>query len=82
MSPCRGQTPAIERVALRRVTAEAVAVLAILDRQASGQAAGDSLWRGLFATEGYARLHAREASMHRDFSDSTLPTAPGRCAGR
>ena len=64
------QAPGTDRVALRLDTAEAVAVLAILERQASAQPVGDSAWRALFATEGYVRLKAREASLHRDFSDS------------
>ncbi|HSD30674.1 MAG TPA: DUF5700 domain-containing putative Zn-dependent protease [Gemmatimonadales bacterium] len=64
------QAPGTDRVALRLDTAEAVAVLAILERQASGQPVGDSAWRALFAAEGYVRLKAREAGLHRDFSDS------------
>lgn len=64
------QAPGADRVALRLDTAEAVAVLGILGRRASGRTVSDSDWRALFATEGYTRLRAREASLHRDFSDS------------
>jgi putative zinc-dependent peptidase DUF5700 len=64
------QAPGADPVALRLDTAEAVAVLAILERQASARPVGDSAWRALFATEGYVRLKAREATLHRDFSDS------------
>jgi hypothetical protein len=71
--PARGwaQTPSADRVALRLDTAEAVAVLGILQHQASARAVSDSAWRALFATEGYMRLEAREASVHRDFSEAT-----------
>ena len=69
-APGRAQAPSADRVTLRLDTAEAVAVLGILTRQASGRAAAESAWRALFASEGYARLKAREASLHRDFSDS------------
>jgi putative zinc-dependent peptidase DUF5700 len=66
----RAQLPVDDHVALRLDTAEAVAVLGILARRASGRAVPDTAWRGLFATEGYTRLKTREASLHRDFSDS------------
>ncbi|HEY6060622.1 MAG TPA: DUF5700 domain-containing putative Zn-dependent protease [Gemmatimonadales bacterium] len=71
-SPAPGwaQTPSVDRVALRLDTTEAVAVLGILERRAADRAVPDSVWRALFATEGYTRLQAREASLHRDFSDS------------
>jgi len=66
----RAQLPVDDHVALGLDTAEAVAVLGILERRAFGRAVSDSAWRALFATEGYTRLQAREASLHRDFSDS------------
>lgn len=69
-APGRAQTPSPDRVTLRLDTAEAVAVLRILTRQVSGPSTTDSAWRALFASEGYTRLKAREASLHRDFSDS------------
>lgn len=66
----RAQAASSDRVALRLDTAEAVAVLGILTRRVSGRAVSESAWRALFASEGYTRLKAREASLHRDFSDS------------
>src|ERR1044071_2204689 len=64
------QAPPAGRVHLRFETAEARAVLTILDAERSGRPASDTDWRGLFSSEGYVRLKAREAAMHRAFSDS------------
>ncbi len=45
------------------------AVLAILEKRATGGSVADADWQRLFATEPYVRLKKREASMHRDFTD-------------
>ena len=50
-------------------TAEAEAALAILQRLDAREPVDDALWARLFASDGYVRLKAREASMKRDFTD-------------
>lgn len=55
---------------LRFDVAESQAVLAILDKAAQKKAIGDGDWNNLFATEGYARLKVREASVRRPFEDA------------
>lgn len=58
---------ATDRVQLSVDTAEAVAVLQYLQT-------GQSHWPELFATAGYRRLKAREAGLHREFTDSDFAT--------
>lgn len=58
-----------ERVALSIDTSAAAAVLAILDKSASGEAVPEGYWSALFATEPYVRLKTREAAMKRAFTD-------------
>ena len=58
-----------DRVQLRLDASEAEAVLAIIQKHASGGAIADADWQQLFSTEPYARLKRREASLHRDFTD-------------
>jgi hypothetical protein len=58
------------RLELAFDTSEAVAVLGILDRERAGAAVDPAAWNALFATEPYRRLKAREAAMHRAFTDS------------
>jgi predicted metal-dependent hydrolase len=60
---------AADRVQFKLDTSEADAVLSILNKNAGGQAVGNSDWQKLFTSEPYLRLKKREASMHRDFSD-------------
>jgi hypothetical protein len=57
------------RVNLQLNSDEAVAVLAILDKQNAKQQISDSDWQHLFSTEPYLRLKKREASLHIGFSD-------------
>ena len=57
------------RIQLKLNSDEANAVLAILERRASGATVADADWEHLFATEPYIRLKKREAGMHRDFTD-------------
>jgi hypothetical protein len=59
------------RVSLRIDTAEAEAVLALVD-QAAGGSTTDAAWRRLFDSEGYRRLEARERSMQRPFDRDEL----------
>jgi len=68
---CLGQSPA-GRVHLRLDTAEAQRVLDILESEQRGESVADTAWQQLLATPGYARLKAREAAMHRPFTDSTF----------
>lgn len=68
--PGAAQAPRDARVQLRFDTTEARAVLTILDAERSGRSVSEADWRGLFSTEGYVRLKAREAAMHRAFADS------------
>ncbi len=66
-SPAAGETA--NRIQLQFNTSEADAVLAILEKRATGSSVADADWQRLFATEPYVRLKKREASMHRDFTD-------------
>ncbi len=52
------------------VTDEADAVLAILAKKAAAEPIADTDWKRLFASEAYARLKKREASLNRNFEDS------------
>lgn len=61
-----------ERIALKLDTAQASAVLALLDAGASGVPESDPRWQRVFASEGHVRLKAREAGMRRPFADSTF----------
>lgn len=61
-------------VKLRIDTAEADAVLQILDKRAAGAAITDADWARLFGTEGYVRLKQRELSMKREFTDDAFRT--------
>ena len=58
-----------DRVRLILDTSEAEAVLAIVDRSASGKPVSEADWKRLFSSEPYVRLKRREASLHRDFTD-------------
>lgn len=62
----------VPRVDVRLVTDEPEAVLAILAKRAAGQPVEDSDWQRLFRSEGYQRLKKREASLKRDFEDTTF----------
>ena len=59
----------VDRIQLTLDTDEAEAVLAILDKRATGTIVTEGDWQRLFATGPYIRLKKREAAMHRDFSD-------------
>jgi hypothetical protein len=61
-----------ERIALTLDTAQAAAVLALLEHGGTGVAASDPRWQRLFASEGHGRLKDREAGMGRPFADSTF----------
>jgi hypothetical protein len=54
---------------VRIVTDEADAVLAILQKQNSGEPIADADWERLFSCEGYVRLKQREQSLKRSFED-------------
>jgi hypothetical protein len=58
-----------DRIQLQLNSDEAEAVLAILDKRAADAAVTENDWQRLFASEGYIRLHQREAAMQRDFTD-------------
>ncbi len=70
-APCRAQGPA-NRLQLRFDTSEAVAVLGILAKERAHQAVDSADWARLLVTEPYRRLKAREAYMHRAFTDSAF----------
>lgn len=63
-----------DRVAVSINTAQADAVLSILEKFESSQAVDETDWARLFATEGYVRLKKRELSMGRSFEDSDFKT--------
>lgn len=69
---CLSQTPLTDRVRLRLDTAEAAAVLAILEAKRADGAVTEGVWQHLFSTEGYRRLQAREAALNRAFTDSSF----------
>lgn len=56
--------------ALKVVTDEAEAVLAILSARQQGREPSEAQWQALFSSEGYRRLKAREAAIKRPFGDS------------
>lgn len=62
------------RVQLALDPSEAIAAIAILRKEQSHEAVTDSDWSTLFATVPYQWLKAREASMHRAFSDDDFRT--------
>ncbi len=66
----RAQRPPSDRLQLTLDVSEAEAVLAILAKHQAHQPVDSSDWQRLFATEPYQRLKAREASLHRDFTDA------------
>jgi hypothetical protein len=57
-------------VAVRFVTDEAEAALAILEARGAGREPDAAAWERLVASEGYRRLHRREAAMGRGFTDA------------
>ncbi|MBP1643940.1 MAG: hypothetical protein H6Q03_2609, partial [Acidobacteria bacterium] len=56
------------RVELKVDTAQAEAVLDLVEKHAVGTAPAESDWERLFSTEPYLRLERREASLGRPFS--------------
>ena len=58
--------------ALRVMTDEAEAVLAILALRQQGKPPTEAHWQALFATEGYRRLKEREHAMKRPFEDESF----------
>jgi hypothetical protein len=63
-----------DAIRLRFVPDEALAVIAILTRRASGADPDEAQWGALFATEGYRRLAERERSFKRPFDDAMFRT--------
>lgn len=59
-----------DQLAVRIISDEADAVLAILAKRKAGQAVTDADWQQVFSSEGYLRLKKREASLKRAFDDS------------
>jgi hypothetical protein len=57
------------QAAVRFISDEADAVLAILRARAGGRTAGQDEWHQLFTSEGYRALARREAAMGRAFTD-------------
>src|SRR5579859_8019100 len=58
-----------QRLLVKIDASEAEQVLAILSKRKHAQSVTDDDWRVLFDTEPYRRLQAREAAMHRPFTD-------------
>jgi Putative zinc dependent peptidase (DUF5700) len=58
------------RISLTLDTAEAEAILHMLDLRFAKRPVTDHDWQKLFSTEPYQRLKQREASMKRDFTDA------------
>ena len=57
------------RIHLSIISAEADAVLGILDERAAGKPVLEADWQRLFSTEPYKLLKKREAGLHRDFTE-------------
>ncbi len=73
-----GAGAVIGQPAIRMVTDQADAALAILEARQSGLAPSEAQWQALFDSEGYRRLSAREAAMGRAFSDSAFAAFLGK----
>jgi hypothetical protein len=58
------------RVDVRLVDDEAVAALAILEKELARLPVADAEWNRLYSAEGYVRLKQRESYMKRDFTDA------------
>ena len=71
-TPAAGQGLPADRVRLRLDTAEASAVLTILDAGRAGRVPAEADWRRIFSSEGYRRLKEREVAMRRAFTDSSF----------
>jgi hypothetical protein len=71
LAACASTTPRV-RTHVRIDSAEAEAVLAILDARAEGRAVSEGDWQRLFKTDGYVRLQKRERSMSRPFEDDVF----------
>jgi Putative zinc dependent peptidase (DUF5700) len=69
-----GGAPARPAAAVRLVTDEAEAVLAILDKRKSGRPIDEADWSRVFSSEGYVRLKRRETAMKRTFEDADFKT--------
>ena len=67
-----GGVRSVERVQVALDTAEADAVLAILDKRAAGTMVEAADWQRLFATEPYRRLKVREDAVHRPLTDEAF----------
>ena len=63
-----------ERSELLFDASEAEAVLSILETRSAGRAVTEADWQRLFESQSYVRLKAREASMHREFTDGDFKT--------
>ena len=70
-APCIAQT-SLDRVHLKLDTAEAHAVLAILETRRASKPVSPAQWDALFKSEGYQRLKVREDAMRRTFTDSAF----------
>jgi len=70
---CVAQT-ADSSIAVRIVTDEADAVLAILAKDKSNHTITEKEWQNVFSSEGYVRLKKREASLQRTFTDDEFKT--------
>jgi hypothetical protein len=66
------QTPTVRLDSLRIDTAQAAAVLALLEGRREGGEPTEAQWAALFATQGYVRLKEREHGMRRAFTDSAF----------
>jgi predicted metal-dependent hydrolase len=60
------------RIHFKLDTSESDAVLAILEKHATGRVIADSDWQAVFTSEPYQRLKKREANMKRDFTDESF----------
>ncbi|HYH00540.1 MAG TPA: DUF5700 domain-containing putative Zn-dependent protease [Terriglobales bacterium] len=71
------------RVQLRLDTSQAEAVLAALDKQASGGIIAERDWQAIFASEPYVRLKQREQGFNRTFSEEDFKAfvSAGKFAG-
>ena len=64
----------LSNVAVRLVTDESEAVLAILAKRKTNQPISEADWQRVFQSEGYVRLKKRETSLQRSFEDADFKT--------
>jgi len=69
LPPTGGAADTSARIDLKLDTAEAEAVLLVVEKTAAGQPVTEADWQRIFSSEPYARLKEREVSLRRELTD-------------